>query len=34
MFTINKKREKKILTNIQSNMKHKGVFIVRGSLHV
>ena len=27
-------KEKKNLTSIQSNKKHKGVFIVRGSLHV
>ena len=29
MFTNNKRKEKKNLTSIQSNMKHKGVFIVR-----
>ena len=33
MFTINTPKEKKDLTSIQSNVKHKGVLIVRGSLH-
>ena len=31
---IIKQKRKKNLTSIESNMKHKGVFIVRGSLHV
>ena len=31
---IVKQKRKKSLTSIQSNMKHKGVFIVRGSLSV
>ena len=31
---IIKQKRKGTLTNIQSNMKHKAVFIVRGSLHV
>ena len=29
-----KQKRKKNLASIQSNMKHKGVLIVRGSLHV